>query len=83
MPDACGTPTRSIKARNVHTGEELEVIIVVGDERVEFNGDYSFNLAQLRRVIGANEVPAERGLFHPTAEEAPADDELRARESQK
>lgn len=67
MPDSCGTPTRAIKARNLETGEDIEVIIVVGDERVEFNGAYSFDLDQLRRVIGATEVPAKTPLFHPTA----------------
>lgn len=57
-------------ARNIETGEEVEVIVVVGDERVEFNGVYSFDLDQLRRVIGADrEVPASTPLFHPTAED--------------
>lgn len=69
MPDSCGTPTRRIMARNIETGEEVEVIIVVGDERAEFNGVYSFDLAQLRRVIGATEAPPRTPLFHPTTGE--------------
>lgn len=68
MPDSCGTTTRRLVVRNVKTGEEVEVLVVVGDHYVEI-GDYSFEIAALRRVLGAPEEETEAKLFHPTTGE--------------
>lgn len=42
-------------------------MVVVGDEHAEI-GDYSFDLAQLRRVLGSEPPSDGRKAFHPTAE---------------
>ena len=65
MPDACGTPTRHLVAHNTQTGEDVDVLVVVGDHFVEI-GDYSFDITKLRRAVGA-EPPSEGApTFHPT-----------------